>query len=76
MMLLLHSMQSNVMRRLGWSHGGLPVKNTCLHAGRSVTICSPKASLSQGREWEMEGKGTPELTDAYLLTYGSGGKGD
>jgi hypothetical protein len=25
--------------------------------------CSLKASLSQGREGKMEGKGTPELTD-------------
>jgi hypothetical protein len=38
-------------------------------------ICSLKASLSQGREVERDGKGTPELTDADLLTSGSGGKG-
>jgi hypothetical protein len=39
-------------------------------------VCSPKASLSQGREGEWEGKGTPELTDTDLLTGGSGGKGN
>jgi hypothetical protein len=39
-------------------------------------VCSPKASLSQGREVEREGIGTPELTDTDLLTCGSGGKWD
>jgi hypothetical protein len=39
-------------------------------------VASPKASLSQGREGKWEWKGTPELTDAYLLTGGSGGKRD
>jgi hypothetical protein len=38
-------------------------------------VASLKASLAQGREGKWEGKGTPELTDLYLLTGGSGGKG-
>jgi hypothetical protein len=38
--------------------------------------CSLKVSLSQGKEGKWEWKGTPELTDADLLTCGSGGKGD
>jgi hypothetical protein len=31
-------------------------------------VCSPKVSLSQGREGKWEWKGTPELTEADLLT--------
>jgi hypothetical protein len=31
-------------------------------------VCSPKASLAQGREGIWGWKGTPELTEAYLLT--------
>jgi hypothetical protein len=52
---------------------------TAMKSGRlppPCDVCSPKASLSQGRKGKWEWKGTPELTDANLLTGRSGGKRD
>jgi hypothetical protein len=49
-----------------WSRKGPNgVMNVVFH---SCDVCSPKVSLLQGREGKMEWKGTPELTEAYLLT--------